>query len=237
MNAHICFGTYFLLNSYAESAFIGVGQQIDIDPTTGHVFAGGRLVPKGPHTVGKVDPATGDFTKIAAINGTYLPVLGGASAYDPTTNQLMLQLGVADAIDIFVVETTTGTVQKIDEDPEEGRVLTTLQYNPKDALVYGLGIKPNGKGGIERTLVTLDLKTKAYNTVCEITDFLIESGGESALDYDAGVLTWIGQKAGAKPTDPFSLISTDIKTCKTVNSPQLCSTDASCPWSIEYRMV
>jgi len=186
--------------------------------------------------VGKVDPTTGDFTQIASINGSYLPVLGGASTFDSDSGQLMVQLGVADVIDNFVVDTKTGTVEKIPEDPSTGRVLTTLQYNPKDGLVYGLGIKPKTGGGIERTLATLDLKTKTYNTVCEVTDYLIESGGESALDYDAGVLTWIGQKAGAKPTDPFSLISTDVKTCKTVSAPTLCTSDALCPWSIEYRM-
>lgn len=219
---------------FAESGFVGVGQQITVDETTGHVFAGGRLTQTGPHTVGRLDPATGKFSVIASLNATYLPVLGGPCVYDPATSQLILQLGTADAIANFAVNVNTGAVVQIPMDYDTGRVLTTFAYDTVTKLVFGLGVKANGTG-IERTLVSLNPTTKTYTTVGVVTDFLVESGGISALDEGARVLTWIGQKVNAKATDPFYLISTDLKTAKTTYSANLCPNDAACPWNLEYR--
>ena len=32
---------------FSESVFVGVGQSVDVDPETGHVYVGGRMEPKG----------------------------------------------------------------------------------------------------------------------------------------------------------------------------------------------
>lgn len=105
------------------------------------------------------------------------------------------------------------------------------QYDPKRKLVLGLGVKPFN-GTIERTLVTLDPVTKVISTVANVQTWLIESGGESALDPESRTLYWIGQPDGAKPTDPFHLVGLDADTGAAKDTPDLCPNDAACPWSI-----
>ncbi|KAA0158566.1 hypothetical protein FNF27_08359 [Cafeteria roenbergensis] len=205
---------------FAESAFVGVGQSIDVDPTDGNIFAGGRMETHGPHVIGKIDIKSGKFTPIASLNATFLPVLGAATAFIPNTRQLFVQLGTASAIDIFGVNVETGKITKIPQDPEEGRVLTTMALDAKTRSLIGLGVKPSN-GTLERTLVRLDPVSHSYTTVGDIPAWLVESGGESALDTFSRTLYWIGQPTGAKPTDPFHLVGLNADTGAVVSSPLL----------------
>jgi hypothetical protein len=219
---------------FAESAFVGVGQQVVVDPTSGTTYLGGLLVTGGNHTVGSFDCTTGQFNLIAQINSADLAVLGGAAVFIPNPSRMMLQLGVGDKIDNFVVDLSTGNVTKLPEDPEAGRILTTLAYNPTTTDVVGLGIRPNSTGGIERTVVRLNTSSWEYHTIGQVHDYLIESGGESAIDVANQLLTWIGQKTGASPSSaPFELITVSLANAHAVSAPRLCPNDAACPWSIE----
>lgn len=101
--------------------------------------------------------------------------------------------------------------------------------------MIGLGIKVNSTGGLERTLVSLDPVSKAFATLGTVSGYLIESGGESALDAQRGILYWIGQKEGAAPADPFYLIGLNATTAAVVSAAPLCPDDASCPWTIEVQ--
>lgn len=92
-------------------------------------------------------------------------------------------------------------------------------------------MKPSN-GTIERTVVRLNPVSQTYTTVGVVPGWLMESGGESALDAASRTLYWIGQPTGAKPTDPFHLVGLNADTGAVVSSPSLCATDAVCPWSI-----
>ncbi len=219
---------------FAESAFVGVGQQVVVDPVSGTVYLGGLLEANGNHTIGSFNCQTEQFTLIAQINSADLAVLGGAAVFIPNPARVMIQLGVGDKIDNFVINVATGNVTKLGEDPEKGRILTTLAYNPSTTDVVGLGIRPNSTGGIERTLVRLNTTSWEYGTIGQIHGYLIESGGESAIDVSAQALTWIGQKTGASPSAPFELITVSLSDAHVVSAPRLCPNDAACPWSIEY---
>ncbi len=105
------------------------------------------------------------------------------------------------------------------------------QLDAKTRSLIGLGVKPSN-GTLERTLVRLDPVSHSYTTVGDIPAWLVESGGESALDTFSRTLYWIGQPTGAKPTDPFHLVGLNADTGAVVSSPLLCATDAACPWSI-----
>lgn len=117
---------------------MGVGQTIDVDPSDGNVFAGGRLVATGPHTVGKLDVTTGKYTVIAQINSTDLPVLGASSTFDPDSRQLFVQFGIqaSGQIENFAINVDTKNVTLIPEDPEEGRIITTMAVSHLQLHAY-----------------------------------------------------------------------------------------------------
>jgi len=115
-----------ILLPFAESAFVGVGQTIDVDPTDGNVFVGGQLVANGPHVVGKLDISTGKFTPIVALNATLIPVLGAASTFDSNSRQMFVQLGSKSTGEIvnYAIDVETKAVTAIPD--TQGHVITTM---------------------------------------------------------------------------------------------------------------
>lgn len=104
-----------------------MGQSLGFDPSKGKPIVGGRLEKKGPHVIGYVDLSSGSFEKVAAINKTDLPVLGGVGSFDPSSGKFVTMFGIrGHGIDIFAVDMASGSVEKIKEDPEEGREIVTV---------------------------------------------------------------------------------------------------------------
>ena len=220
---------------FVSGPFIGLGQQVDFDQHTGHVIAGGRLTQDGPHVVGRLDPKTGDFVKVAELDSRLLPVLPGPSVFDTISRQEIVMFGnkTESTISLYAINVDTGDISTIAEDPEKGRELSTLAYDDKTQLVYGLGMKRVSSTEFERTLVELDPRQQIWRTVGVIEGYEVASGGETTIDEAARALLWIGQKSGANQTDPFHLISVDISSAKVTAAPILCNKDAECPWSID----
>lgn len=82
---------------------------------------------KGPHEIGFLNLQTGKFEKVTTINETDLPVLDGVSAYDPSSGKFVTMFGIRNqGVVLFAVDMKTGKVEKIKEDPEEGREISTV---------------------------------------------------------------------------------------------------------------
>ena len=68
-------------------------------------------------------------------------------------------------------------------------------------------------------------------------DYTIESGDIAALNEKDRILYWIGQKTGANSTAPFYLVELDLSDASVKRGVEVCSSNAECPWSLEYRNV
>lgn len=216
---------------FVESSYVGGGEQIDVDPSTGDVLVGGRLAIRGPHVIGRLQPLTGEFSKVAEIGANYTAVLAGRSAYDSIHGKLVLQLGAENPARVFdfVVDVHTGAASRVQEGP--GQSIATLAFNPKDGLMYGLALETARNGSFERILRTFNTTSMQFKDVCTIPGFVDESGGETALNPASGQLSWISMDPNGGPSSPHVLVTTDIKTCETVHSAPL---QDAYPWSIEY---
>eukprot|EP01138_Halocafeteria_seosinensis_P006074 gb/GECG01006209.1/.p1 GENE.gb/GECG01006209.1/~~gb/GECG01006209.1/.p1 ORF type:complete len:263 (+),score=36.83 gb/GECG01006209.1/:1-789(+) len=112
---------------FYEEIMVGVGQSLGFDHSKNQPIVGGQLEKKGPHVVGHVDLSSGKFEKVASINKTDLPVIPGAGAFDPSTGKFVTMFGIkGHGVDLFAVDMSSGSVEKIKEDPEEGRELSTV---------------------------------------------------------------------------------------------------------------
>jgi len=246
---------------FAESGFVGVGQAVDFDPTTGDIIATGRLTSSGPHTVLRMNAKTGIYKVIADVDGG--DVLGAATCFNPVTSTEYLEFATNDtfaatyrrmaarltstvdnvisdaaspnrlSIDLYGVDTKSGKVEHIIEDPEVGKVLTTMQFDPKTRTIIGLGYHIID-GKFHRTMERFDPVAKAWSQIAELPDCLMESGGVSALDVVGRVLYVIMQKTGALPSDPWYLLGLNADTGKAVSNVILCRDFPACPWSLEF---
>jgi len=248
-----------VLLPFAESVFVGVGQALDYDAGSSDypIIASGRLDAAGPHAVLRMNPKTAAFKQIATIDAG--DVLGGASIYNPANNVEYLEYAYNDtyfsrvvrrpaptmprpptstpnrlSIDLFGVDMGTGKIDHIIEDSSTGHVLTTLQFDPKSKSLVGLGYKVTN-GTFQRIFARFDAGAKIWYQVSEIKEFLIESGGVSALDTTNRILYVIMQKTNVPQSDPFYLVGINIDTGVVVTRSILCQDFPLCPWSLEFN--
>jgi hypothetical protein len=131
--------------SFAEEAFIGVGQNIAWAPDTNAIIASGQNS-KGDHLYGYVDPATGNFTQRAIVQcgDKCDDVMAGPADYAPDTHVFVAQLGTLGsdpAIDFIAVNMSSG---KPAPKPDCGG-LETLDYDKKSGYFYGIGLQVHRK--------------------------------------------------------------------------------------------
>jgi hypothetical protein len=217
---------------FAESSFVGVGQLVAWEPGSAQLIAGGQLA-NLTHVIGLVNPTSGEWTHVASLNSTWLDVLGAATCFAPSTGDLIFQLGTQTSIDVFTLNIKSGAVKPFDQSFSNGQNIETCDYDPISGSAFGLGIEPSGST-FKRTIVALHPTNMTISVVGDVTDYGIESGGIAAINVASHSLYWIGQKTGAAPNDPFYLVQSSLKDGSTVSSGELCTSDPTCPWSLEY---
>jgi len=252
-----------MLYCHSLNPFVGVGQSLDVDPNSNQVIVSGRMTQTGPHTVGRADPKTGDFKPIAKLSLDTGDVLGSASCYNSYTGVEYMQFAANDtllssiirtrsavqpsaatpitattpnrvSIDLFGVDMASGKIDHIIQDSSLGHVLTTMQYDTRSKTLVGLGyIIVNGT--FHRTVNRFDSVNGKWNVIADITaDFLIESGGVSALDINGRILYAILQPPNVPQDSPFFLVGVNIDTGVIASKASLGAFE-NCPWSLEYQ--
>ena len=180
---------------FAEMNFVGVGQYMAFASDLNLVVLSGQTVDQ-THLVITVSPTTGAYKKVCEITHLDLDVLGGSASYVPTSQLFVFNLGYEDYIGNFVVSLKTGKFVNV-TNTAHGNV-ESMVFNPKDRLVYGLGLQIEGEAW-NRTIVSFDPQTLEFVQRGVVSGFGIESGGISAIDVASQTLYWIGMKAPYVP--------------------------------------
>lgn len=94
---------------FYESAFVGLGQVLAVEPATGQLVGGGLLSDNSSHVFGFIDPTNGSFKQVAALDAALLPVLGGVADFDPLTGTLLTQLGDQSAVYWYSISMRNGS--------------------------------------------------------------------------------------------------------------------------------
>lgn len=216
---------------FVEESFIGVGQYMAFASDSGLVVLSGQTANQ-THLVITVDPTSGAYTLVCEIAHEELDVLGGAAVYVPGAQLFVFNLGVGDAIANFIVNLRTGAV--INSTNTDAGNVESMVYDPIDKLIYGLGLAIEGQAW-NRSIVSFDPVTLAYEQRGIVPGYGIESGGISAINVAARTLYWIGMAAPYVADSPLFLIQNRLADASVVSAAQLCGADADCPWSLEFR--
>ena len=165
---------------FAESAFVGVGQCVEVDPKTGDVFLTGRSAAvQGAHELIRMVPTSGAFKRVATFQG--IDVLDGASAYDAANDIMYLQLAYnvsgRISIDIYAVDVATGKAQKIVEQAQT--MMGTMDFDPSSNMIYGLGFDPVTH---EPSLVQFNPTAGKFTKVNDIKGYLLREGNLQSID-------------------------------------------------------
>jgi hypothetical protein len=94
---------------FYESAFVGLGQVLAVEPATGQLVGGGLLRENSSHVFGFISPTNGSFTQVAALDAALLPVLGGVADYDPSSGTLLTQLGDRSSVYWYSISLRNGS--------------------------------------------------------------------------------------------------------------------------------
>eukprot|EP00049_Salpingoeca_infusionum_P017552 m.353416 g.353416 ORF g.353416 m.353416 type:complete len:326 (-) comp16763_c0_seq1:374-1351(-) len=214
---------------FVSSAFIGVGEAVDIDPTNGELFIVG-LKSDNKHHLYRINPRTGSMKYLAECG--YINVLGGAHAYDMSANIVWLQYGLNSSgdvtIDLFGFDATTGELKHTI--PQADPVLSTLDFDLYNNQVVGFGYSVANSS---RILFSLDSRTAQVSVVGTVRGYLVDNGGIATVNSRDGIVYGQFQPAG-NSTAPFDLVGVHIKTASVASSATLCQQSADCPWSMEF---
>ena len=136
-----------------------------------------------------IDFDTKELSFLAKLEGDGKSVVVGApSTFDNTQGIFYSQFmkNITSGVNIYAVETQgakRGTVTIIDQNGEvEGQSLGTMDADDS-GIIYGLGMQND-----TRAIIALDPTTGGYEAAQLIPDYLISSGGTTALDRKTHVL-------------------------------------------------
>ncbi len=221
---------------FHEDPFIGLGQAVAWDPSSARIIAGGQDA-NLTHVIGFIDPATGAWEQVAALNASLTDVFSAGTAYIPTINALAYQLRTGNAVEIYVVDMATGRVAEVDQSYGAGAGnLETMDYDPVTDTVYGLSVIVLPNNTLARAVSALHPHNLTITLVGLVPGFASEYEGIGAVDVAGRSLWWVGQKSGAAPTDPAWLIQSSLADGGVVSAAEFCSPSAvfGCPWSMAF---
>lgn len=151
----------------APGTIAGLGTAVGVDTATGRLAVMGYSS-KGAHDVGWVAPANGRFTRVAALNASLNPVIGGTSAYDPVAAVFLVQLGdpITGITYDITVDMATGATTFTPEKFPTGADIQSLNYDGRARAFYGFGLAPNASAGqLQRAVMRMDAATLQIATV------------------------------------------------------------------------
>jgi hypothetical protein len=218
---------------FVEEAFVGVGQLLAWASDLGLAVMTGQTADQ-THLIGTVNATSGAWTQVASISRADDDVLGGSAAYIPGEQTFIFNLGAQNGtvIDNFAVDLKTGSVRN-GTNTQMGN-LESMSYNAADGKVYGLGLHIDGNAW-NRSIAVMDPATLEITEIGQVPGFGIESGGIGTVDVAGNSLWWIGMQSPYTPNAPFFLIQTSLQDASVKSSAQICDSDPTCPWSLQYR--
>jgi len=223
---------YQIALPFASSAFVGVGQIVEVDTNSGEVYVAGRDPQKGnQHHVVSVNPKSGAITSIVVIADG--DVLGGISGFDPKNQVLWIEYATnnGQAISLVRVDLKTRTYATYPNPIN----LETMDFDPVQGVFVGIGLQVDSPTSYYRVFLTLDSTTNQFRVVSKIPGYFIIRAAEGALDYVGRKYYSILQPVG-KSTAPFQLVEYDMKSNTVMNHPLIggnsCNT---CPWSLHFK--
>lgn len=192
----------------------------------------------GDHLVGTLHPTTGAWKQVAKVSSEDGNVNPVSRVYIPGSSskaggEFIIQVSVNGVITNIAVNMGSGQVRKA-----SGGAISAMVYNPKDGMVYGLGMVASPPPrGFNRTVVKMVPATLAVSTVAQVADYGIDGGSLSTLDVKTQSLYWIGMKQPYVPNTGmgFYLVKTSILDgTSSASKAQLCSDWMYCPFSLGY---
>ena len=121
----------------------------------GVMILGGQMR-DNTHIFGTLHPTTGVWKQVATISGLDLDVLGGAAVYVPGKKLFVFQLGADGVIDNYSLDMVSFKLRNTSNTAEMN--IEGMGYNPKDGLIYGLGLAIKGSAW-NRSIVALNPAT------------------------------------------------------------------------------
>ena len=222
------------LNFY-ESDLVGVGQTMAVE-RSGKVIVAGRFSANGPHVIGLVDPITGNFTQKAQLSAGLQDPLGGAAAYDDTTDTYLLSLVDAGVQYYYSVSMATGNYTRWPEVWATGSNLQTIDFDPVSGYFWGLGILAAASDDDDtRVVVRMDAQTFNLTIMGSIKGYLLLLGPIAALDSTNRVLYWMGAES-TNPEGGFYYVGVSLVNASVVSVSSSPVTQPE-PWSLEMLNV
>ena len=209
-----------------EGDLVGVGQNLDVDPASGHVIVSGHRSSSSAIEVGTIDPATGAVTPIVSLPKTLSDADSCVSAFNPDDGSVTIGVSSAGASELVNVELATKKVTPVAESFAEGHLVQTLMYSRAAKRYVGLGISPDST---HRTVVALDARTFNFTVAGQVDGFLVEMGPISALDPATGTIYWMGAKGAT--TFPFFVVGVSSTTAKVVSASKALP-EGEEPWQL-----
>ena len=231
---------------FALSGFVGVGTYIDVDTTTGDLYATGpewRVGHYGErHVVLRIDAATQAQTPVGVVPKG-LDVLGGDSTFDSVNRVLWCFFGAplkdrTGGIDLFAVHVDDGEVEVLRPSSPYASTLSTLNYDASTQRVYGLGLRAGNatEPAYVRMLLFIDANDAARTVqlVGEQADYIGGDSSIATIDETARLhLSYMQPQGETDPfNDPFYFVAIDADTGEVVDA-QDAGTYFSLPWSLE----
>jgi len=222
---------YNIILPFVSSAFVGVGETCDVDPSTGDVFVTGRESASGKHHILRVTPSTGKIQFIAELGN--IDVLGGPSAFDPVNKIYWLQYGLNTTYEIYLFgfNVLNG---KLVYQLDDVLNMETMDYDPVTGLIFGIGLKVISDTDYYRVLMTLNSKDGSFNVIAKIPNYYIINGSLGTIDPVSRTYYCILQPSSSD-TAPMDLMTIDLKTANIISNPQICDSSLNgCPWALNF---
>jgi len=212
---------------FQESLFIGVGESIDVDPTSGVLYITGLDPQSDLHDILQYDPKSGKFTKLNEIGD--ITVMAGIHAFDPKNNLLWLSYGLPDdSIDLFAMDVSTGQWKY--QNVSNSMNMESMIYDSQTGLMYGIGLTFDEQNHT-RLLLTFNTVSLQWKEVGPIPGYFIIDADLGAIDEKNRKLFAVMQ--GNDENGPFQLLTIDMNTATVEDHPDVNYPDGF-PWSIDF---
>lgn len=211
---------------FMETVFVGVGQTLDINPTSGVLYISGISPQDQLHVIFRYDPKSGQFDKLNEIGDGN--VLGAIHAFDPNNNLLWLSYAGQDDIELFALDVTTG--KWVFQHVPNPLNMESMTFDKETGLMYGIGLTFQDQNHT-RMLLTFNTKTLEWGVVGNIPGYFIIDADLAAMDEKNRKLFVVMQVNDEK--GPFQLLTLDMNTATVEAHPDV-SFPTGFPWSIDF---
>jgi hypothetical protein len=117
----------------------------------------------------------------------------------------------------------------------DSKVMETVDYDPEQKRMVGIGLDVHAKDGPVRTIVTLDGTTGKFEETCKFPGYFIINGGTAAFSPKGREVFAFLASSHSKTAKPMYLVSINTSSCHTRQTTG-CAEPASCPWNLGFRM-